>query len=400
MVKEGQQMQAVENTVIVGAGPYGLSLAAHLQAAGRPFVLLGTPLESWREHMPDGMVLKSEPFASNLWDPERRFTLEKFCQERRIPYQPARQPLSLARFLDYAEWFRQSAVGESRDVKANCIRRTAAGFSLDLSNRSSLEARQIVLATGHMPFRFIPPELAGLPEPLCIHSSAIRDVKRYAGRDVTVVGAGQSALESAALLHEAGAKVRLIVRKSQVLWNGQPVARSLLARVIAPESGLANGWKALAIAELPRVFRAVFPAAKRHRFVAASFGPAGAWWLRERVERQIELHLNHRIRAAANEGGQVRLHIAGPDGERQIVTDHVVAGTGFQVNVDRLGYIDAKLRAEIAREGDAPMLSAGFQTSVPGLYIIGIASAPVFGPVMRFMFGAKHAAPIVARQLR
>ena len=201
--KDGLYMQAVENTVIVGSGPYGLSLAAHLRAAGRPFLLLGTPLEAWCQYMPEGMILKSEPFASNLWDPNRRFTLEKFCQAREIPYQPTRQPLSLARFLDYAEWFRQSAVGDSRQVKARCIRRTAAGFSLDLCDGSSLEARQIVLATGHMPFRFIPPELEGLPEPLGIHSSAIRDVRRYAGRDITIVGGGQSALETAALLGEA-----------------------------------------------------------------------------------------------------------------------------------------------------------------------------------------------------
>jgi len=393
-------MQTEANTVIVGAGPYGLSLAAHLRAAGRPFVLLGTPLESWREHMPDGMILKSEPFASNLWDPQRRFTLEKFCQARRIPYQPSRQPLSLMRFLDYAEWFRESAVGESRQVKATCIRRTSTGFSLELSDGTSLDAHRIVLATGHMAFRFIPPELAALPETLCIHSSAIRDTTRFAGRDITIVGAGQSALESAALLCEAGAKVRLIVRKPQVKWNGQPVARSLLARIREPESGIAFGWKVLAVAELPRVFRAMLPAEKRHRLVSRMFGPAGAWWLRERVEGRIEVHLNHHIRSAVDVGGKVQLQVAGLDGERQIVTDHVVAGTGFRVNLDRLDYLDPKLKAEIAREGESPVLSAGFQSSVPGLFVIGIASAPVFGPVMRFMFGAKHAAPIVARQLR
>jgi FAD-dependent urate hydroxylase len=393
-------MPAVENTVIVGSGPYGLSLAAHLRAAGRPFLMLGTPLESWRNHMPEGMLLKSEPFASNLWDPQRRFTLEKYFQARGYSYQPTRQPLALARFLDYAEWFRQSAVGETCEVKARFIRRTDAGFGLDLCNGSSLEARQIVLATGHMPFCFIPPELEQLSEPLCIHSSAIRDVRRYAGRDISIVGAGQSALECAALLSEAGAKVRLIVRAGKLQWNERPVARSLLKRILAPESGLAPGWKELAIAELPRVFRAVFPAAKRHRFVARSFGPSGSWWLRERVEGHIEVHLNQHVRAAAIVGSQVKLHVEGPEGEREIMTDHVVAATGYHVDVDRLDYLEPKLRAEIAREFKAPYLTAGFQTSVPGLFIIGMASAPVFGPVMRFMFGAKHAAPIVARQLR
>ena len=184
------------------------------------------------------------------------------------------------------------------------------------------------------------------------------------------------------------AKVRLIVRSSQVLWNKQPFARSLLKRVLAPESGISPGWMELAVAELPRAFRALFPAAKRHRFVASSFGPTGAWWLRERVEGHIEVHLNHRIRAAAIVGSQVRLHIEGPQGESEIMTDHVIASTGYRVNLNRLDYLDPKLKAEIAREFDAPSLSAGFQSSVPGLFVVGIASAPVFGPVMRFMFGA------------
>lgn len=393
-------MHSVENTVIVGSGPYGLSLAAHLRAAGRPFLLLGTPLEAWRQHMPEGMILKSEPFASNLWDPKRQFTLDKYCQAQGIPYQPTRQPLSLARFLDYAEWFRQSAVGESRENKAQRIRRTAAGFSLDLCDGTSLEARQIVLATGHMPFRFIPPELDRLPEPFCTHSTTIRDTRRYAGRDVSIVGAGQSALECAALLAEAGAKVRLIVRKSQVQWNGRPVPRSLLQRALKPESGLATGWRELAVAEWPRCFRAFLPVATRHRIAARSFGPGGAWWLRERVEGRVEVHLSHRIRAATVAGHQVRLRVESPKGEGEIITDHVIAATGYRINLDRLDYLDPKLRAEIARELDAPKLSAGFQSSVPGLFMIGIVSAPIFGPVTRFMFGAKHAAPIVARQLR
>jgi thioredoxin reductase len=364
-------------------------------------LLLGTPLESWREHMPVGMILKSEPFASNLWDPKRQYTLKRFCESQGIPYQHAREPLSLARFLDYAEWFRQTAVGESRDVKATSITRHSAGFHLDLSDGSSLEARRIVLATGHMPFRYVPQELAGLPDPMCIHSSAIKNVKPYAGRDITIVGAGQSALETAALLYEAGAKVRVIVRARQVLWNERPVARSLWKRIREPESGLASGWKSVAVAELPRVFRFLFPAEKRHRFVAGSFGPSGAWWLRERVDGHIETLLDHHIRVAENSGGKVALWVQGPDGERQMVTDQVVAATGFRVNVDRLGYLDPALRADIAREsgGVVPKLSAGFESSVPGLFIVGIASAPVFGPVMRFMFGAKHAAPIVSRML-
>jgi thioredoxin reductase len=386
-------------TAIVGAGPYGLSIAAYLRARRHRYELFGVPLESWRQHMPDGMVLKSEPFASNLWDPGRRYTLERYCRAHGIDYQPARRPLSLARFLEYAEWFRRYAVGESTSVKVRRIAPDGARFRLELEDGSQRAANQVVIATGHMSFQRVPAELAGLAPPQLLHSADIKDVRRFQGREVTIVGAGQSALETAALVREAGGTARVLVRDRQVLWNERPVARSLLARVRAPESGLATGWRSLAVAELPRVFRR-FPVEKRHRFVAHNWGPAGAWWLRDRIEGHIEILLEHRILAAQPCGGRVQLTIDGPRGRREILTDHVVAGTGYEVNVDRLTCLDPDLRARIRREHSAPALRGNFETSVPGLYIVGIAAAPTFGPVMRFMFGAKHAAAIVAHSLR
>jgi thioredoxin reductase len=392
---------SVGNTVIVGAGPYGLSIAAHLKAAGIPYHLYGTPLESWRKFMPVGMVLKSERFASNLWDPNAQFTLERYSAEHKIPYQPAGDPLSLADFLRYAEWFRERAVGESIDARVTNLRRTGAGFQLDFAGAPSLEARRVVLATGHMAFRMIPEELAGLPEPLCCHSSKICDLSGFAGRDVTLIGAGQSALESAALLCEAGAQVRLMVRESQVRWNATRNGhRSLAHKIRNPESGIGFGWESLAVSEMPQWFRRLLPADLRHRYVAKTWGPAGAYWLRSRVEGRIEILLNHKVREAKAEQGRVRLAVQGPDGPRTIWTDHVIAATGYKVDLDRLDYLAPDLKQSMAREGGAPVLDSQFETSVPGLFIVGIASAPTFGPVMRFMFGAKHVAPVLTRRLR
>jgi FAD-dependent urate hydroxylase len=389
------------DTVIVGAGPYGVSIAAHLRAAGVPFQLFGTPLESWRKFMPEGMILKSERFASNLWDPKRKYTFERFSAERQISYQPIGNPLSLATFLDYAEWFRQRAVGDVSDVKVERIRSGAHGFTLDLAEGPLVEARHVILATGHMAFCYVPPEFSDFPEPLCLHSTRMGDVKAYSGRDVTVIGAGQSAIESAALLREAGATVRLITRGDHLRWTPPPKTnKSFLEWILNPDAGLGSGWKVLAICELPRVFRWLFPAEKRHRFVAYSFGPAGAWWVRERFEGRVDVLLNSRVHSAVEAGGRVRLVVESPNGVSEILTDHVIAGTGFKVDVDRLDILDPALRARMAREGDAPVLDARFETSVPGLYIVGVASAPTFGPVMRFMFGAKHAAPILARRMK
>jgi thioredoxin reductase len=389
------------DTTIVGAGPYGLSIAAHLRAAGQPFELLGTPLESWRRFMPDGMLLKSERFASNLWDPKRRYTLRRYCESRGLPWQPVGSPLSLALFLEYAEWFREQAVGEPRDLRVTKLRRVRGGFAVQLADGASFTSRQVVLATGHMAFRVAPPELSHLPEPFVMHSTRIGDVRSYAGREVCVIGAGQSALETAALLHENGARVRVLVRRDRLEWNAPSKPRPLLARMLEPDAGVATGWKSVAVSELPRVFRWYFPPHKRHRFVAGSYGPSGSWWLRERVAGRVIVMLGTRIvSAAAADGGGVRLRVQGPGAASELRADHVVAATGFRIDMDRLDYLDPALAKSITREIDGiPALDSRWETSVPGLFMVGVASAPVFGPIMRFMFGAKHVAPVLARRL-
>jgi NADPH-dependent 2,4-dienoyl-CoA reductase/sulfur reductase-like enzyme len=173
-----------------------------------------------------------------------------------------------------------------------------------------------------------------------------------------------------------------------------------LDAIRAPESGLAAGWQSLAVAELPQVFRWLYPVEKRHRFVASSWGPSGSWWLRNRFEGRIDTLLDRRIQSATESDDRIRLVTDGPAGTSEIYTDHVIAATGFKIDVDRLDFLDPALREDIAREGPAPLLDARFETSVPGLFIVGLASAPTFGPVMRFMFGAKHVAPVLARRLK
>jgi FAD-dependent urate hydroxylase len=388
------------DTVIVGAGPYGLSIAAHLRAAKQPFEIFGTALESWRTFMPEGMILKSERFASNLWDPARRFTLKRYSEIHRVPYQAVGSPLSLQLFLQYADWFRQQAVGEIHSEKVVQLASRAGRFELTFADGSRLTSKRVVLATGHMAFRTLPSQLLDLPEPLVMHSTRIGQPKDYAARDVTIIGAGQSALETAALLHEAGARVRVLARASRLEWNARSRPRPLPQRILAPDAGVASGWKSYAVSELPRVFRWYFPAAKRHRFVRGSYGPSGAWWLRDRVDERIETWLDTQLESAAAADGGVSLRVRRAGTPQEVRTDHVIAATGFDVDIDRLDYLEPTLRAGIARESAGiPALSSNFESSIPGLFIVGIASSPVFGPIMRFMYGAKHAAPVLARRL-
>lgn len=389
------------DTSIVGAGPYGLSIAAHLTAKRRSYRIFGSPMESWRKFMPQGMVLKSERFASNLWDPGRHFTLERYCRSRGMPFQAVGSPLPLTLFLDYAEWFRQNIAVQPLDFVVTRISRAERGFSLQLADGQQLTSRRVVLATGHMRFRVMQPELAALPEPLVAHSSRMGEPDSYRARDVTVIGAGQSALEAAALLHEAGAKVRLIARRRRIEWNGRSVPRPLRERLRAPDAGVASGWGSWAVSELPRTFRWLFAPQKRHGFVADAYGPSGAWWLRDRVEDRVETCLESRVESASIADGRVQMRIRRPGGTEEIATDRLIVATGFRVDIRRLDYLTPELIQSLRTEAEGiPALTASFETSVPGLFIVGVASSPVFGPIMRFMYGAKHVAPILAQRLR
>lgn len=388
-------------TTIVGAGPYGLSIAAHLKAKRQPFQIFGSPMESWRKFMPAGMILKSEPFASNIWDPGRRFTLEQYCRSHKLTYQAVGNPVTLGLFLEYAEWFRRNTQQDPLERRVVALRRSGSGFALSFADGSQATSRHVVLATGHLSYSMTPPELSHLPESLFVHSSRLGEVSSYAGRDVTIIGGGQSALETAALLHEAGARVRVLARRRSIAWNGPSKPRPFFERILRPDAGIASGWKSVAISELPRTFRRVFAPAKRHRFVADAFGPSGAWWLRDRVDGRFELSPGSSVAAAAPADSRLRLSVASSDGYREIVTDQIIAATGYRVDIERLQYLDPGLVREIRREaGGIPQLSATFETSVPGLFMVGLTSSPVFGPIMRFMYGAKHVAPILANRLR
>ena len=390
----------VTPVAVVGAGPYGLSIAAHLRGRGIDHRIFGSPMRSWLRHMPEGMFLKSVGFASSLADPVRRGTLAAYCAQEGLDYADDAWPVPIDTFTGYGRWFQRTLVPEVETAEVARLGRDGELFALELSTGERLRARRVVLAVGHLHFAHVPDVLAGLPQELATHACAHRRLDTFAGREVTVVGAGQSALESAALLHEAGAGVRVLVRGPRVAWNPEPGEpdRSLLERMRSPVSGLGSGWRTYAWSNGPGMFRHL-PFQARTAIVRRALGPAGAWWLKPRITGRFPLDAGTSVRAAEPAAGRLRLTLAGPEGERQLLTDHVLAGTGYRVDVARLGFLEPALAARIRRAGGPPVLSPGFESSVPGLYFVGLAAAQTFGPVMRFVYGSEFAARRVARQL-
>ena len=398
-------MTGSTDTVIIGAGPYGLSLAAHLSAAGIGYRQFGIPMRLWRSAMPRGMYLKSQGFASDLSDAGGTATLEEFCARAGRPYRSYGLPVSLDTFTAYCDWFAvRHGLAVTETLVTGVDRAAGGGFTVTAADGETVRARAVVVAIGVEHFAHVPPVLAALPAGLCTHSSAHDDLSAFTGRPVAVVGAGQSALESAALLHEAGAEVTLLARRRQIAWNGEPLApeRPLLSRLREPEAGLGSGWNTWFYSGHPGLFR-LLPAGTRTHRARTALGPAGASWLRPRVEGRFPVHAGVTVTAARpdarDEAGGVRLTVTGPDGAREMTVGHVLAATGYRPDLSRLGFLSPALTAALRTVGGTPLVGRGYESSVPGLYFTGPLAAPSFGPVMRFVFGTRHAAPVIARHL-
>jgi cation diffusion facilitator CzcD-associated flavoprotein CzcO len=339
------------------------------------------------------MCLKSEGFASNLYDPEGAFTLQRFCAQKGLPYRDWGWPVPLAVLAEYGLQFQRRFVPDLEERTVTTMDRSGDGFLLRFEDGGTVSARRVILACGIGSYRHVPAPLDKLPFSAVSHSFDHHELAAFKGRDVTVVGAGSSALDLAGLLNEAGAMVRLVARRSKLPWGGAPLPehRPLWQRIRYPMSGMAPGLRSRFYEDAPMLFR-LLPRQTRLDIYHSFLGPAGPLWMKDRVEGRVSLALGRSIRDAEMSGARVRLSLAGNGPASEILTDHVIAATGFKINVRRLPFLAEPLgRALDVFEG-APVLSANFESSVRGLYFVGLPAAPTFGPLMRFMLGAGYTA--------
>jgi cation diffusion facilitator CzcD-associated flavoprotein CzcO len=391
-------MSASAQVAIIGAGPYGLSVAAHLRARGINFRIFGQPMESWSSRMPRGMLLKSEGFASDIYEPERRYTLKQFCAQHELPYADVGLPVSLETMTAYGLCFQKHFVPELETRFVIRVERIPDKFVVELEDGELLSARRVIIATGSSYFKYIPEALAALPTEVLSHSCEHQSLDHLKGRDVVIVGGGASALDLAALLHDLGANVRLVVRKQTLTFLSKPEPRSTWRSLRYPVSGIGGGWRSLIFADAPMLFR-YLPANVRLQTVQTYLGPAGAWFTRDRLIGNVPVLLSHSLVSGDVQRSRVRLTLNDGNGHRELTADHVIAATGYRVDIQRLNFLSATILARLKLVDNAPVLSQDFESSVPGLYFVGLASACYFGPVMRFLFGARYTAPRIARHL-
>jgi thioredoxin reductase len=386
------------DVIIVGSGPYALSLAAHLRARRVDFRIFGPPMKFWCD-MPVTINLKSFAHATSVYVPRslaRGTSFPEWCRARGLE---DFEPCSMESFARYGLWITDRYVPGIEPVMVSRVSGSNGAFLVDLANGERLRARRVVCATGLAHLAHIPEVLRGLPAGLVSHTSEHSDYAHFQGRRVAVIGAGASAVEAGALVHEAGGKPVILVREREVIFHGRlDVNRPWLERLRKPISVLGPGKKNRLLEELPLALYFV-PRARRVRFVKGYLGPAAPWWITDRVRDIVPIEARTTVTAAQPHGDGVRLTLSRDGETRTLDVDHVVAGTGFVADVDRLSYLDATLRGRIRRVEEAPALSMHFESSARGLYFLGPIAALCFGPLFRFVCGAKYTAPTVARHL-
>jgi hypothetical protein len=383
------------DVAILGAGPYGLSAAAHLRDAGLDTHVLGEPMDFWERNMPAGMFLRSSARASNISDARGDLTLARYEESHGTPLP---KPVPLDDFVRYAHWFRSVLVPDVDGRRVERLECEDGGFRLAFADGESIRAPRVVVAAGIAPFAHRPRPFAELPASHSSHSVELRDPTVFRGKRVAVIGAGQSALESAALLHEAGSDVELVSRAARIVWipahstNPSFLDRQLHRLLYPPTEVGPRGLNWIAAA--PDVFRRL-PASVQARTAPACIVPMGAAWLRSRVER-IAVTLGRHTVSATREGRRVKLTL--DDGESRVV-DHVLLGTGFRVDVSRYGFMTPELLRTLRLDGGYPVLSTGLESSIPGLYFVGAPAARTFGPVMRFVTGTAYTSAALTRHV-
>jgi hypothetical protein len=381
------------DVTLIGAGPYGLSAAAYLKAKGLGVRVFGEPMEFWATKMPQGMLLRSPREASNIADPSSALTLEAY--ESASGTTPT-APVPLETFVAYGRWFRRHLGPILDTTPVTEVSRQNSLFEVSLQNGLSFRSRRVVVAAGIGPFYNKPSVFAHLPAAQLSHCYEGRQPADFVGQRVAIIGAGQSALESAALLHEAGAEVEVIARIDNLRWIGMhswlhhmgPISQMLYSKHDVGPAGISR-----LVASPGLVFH--FPLQIKDRIRTRAVRPAGARWLPPRLG-SIRITTGTSVQKAQLVGDEVQLNL--DDGSQRRV-DHVLLGTGYRVDISKYSFLSKGLVSQIDQLDGYPKVSTGFVSSVPGLHFIGATAARNFGPLLYFVTGTEFASHHLAETI-
>jgi FAD-dependent urate hydroxylase len=377
---------------VVGAGPHGLSAATHLRRAGCEAHVFGAPMAFWKT-MPEGMKLRSNLSATSMIEPTGPLSLSGYAEAAGGQLD---QPVPLTDFIDYGSWVQRTALPDVDERMVTALEHGPDGFSVDLDDRTRVRARRVVIACGIAPFEHIPPGFEHLPAGRVSHTAHHRDLSVFAGQRVAVVGGGQSAFESAALMRERGAaEVEVLARGSGVVWLRGHGVKKVLGRVgpiVYAPTDVGPLWYSRLV-EKPDLFRRL-PRRAQGPIARRCIRPACSHFVRVRLGG-VDIRTGVEV-VGAQDGDALRVSLS-DGGAREV--DHLMFGTGYRVDMARYSFLGAGILAEMRRVDGYPILGRGLESSVPGLHIVGAPAAWSFGPIMRFVSGSWYAGRAVAREI-
>jgi hypothetical protein len=347
----------------------------------------------WQNQMPAGMCLRSNWGASHIADPSQELTLDAYCRQKGNHIS---KPIPLDRFVDYGRWYQSQAVRdlEKRDVLK--IDLDGRGFKVALADGEEFIAKRVVVATGINSFAHRPAQFSGIPPELVSHTSEHNDLRKFKGRRMAVIGAGQSALESAALFKEAGIEVEVIARDQALNWVGlHPKLHHLgiVSKILYSTRDVGPAGISRLVA-MPHLFRR-FPRWFQDRTAYRAIRPAGAGWLKPRL-KDVPVTLGRTVVSAASVGGQLLVKL---DDETERRIDHALLATGFRVDVSRYPFLSQSLIKQLNVVNGYPVLKRGLESSIPGLHFAGKPAAWSFGPLLGFVSGTEFAANELVRSI-
>jgi cation diffusion facilitator CzcD-associated flavoprotein CzcO len=389
-------MSNFTDVAVIGAGPYGLSLAANLRARHVSFRIFGDSMRFWR-NMPIGLNLKSFAFATNISVPERGYSFPEWCRQNGLE---DFEPCTMQSFAAYGLEIQKRFVPELEEVLATRIERAGRDFEITLATGDTFRSRRVVVCTGLSGLEHIPAALQGLGLARMQHTSSIANYSVFRGKRVAVIGGGASAIEAGALVQEAGGFAEVFVRGPKVIFHERtPRVRPLWARIKDPISVLGQSRKGWILEKLPLVAHFI-PTHRRVRFFGGYLGPESPWWIKDRVLGRVPINLQQEVVDAEVTSNGVRLAMRISDNTlRNVEVDYAIAGTGYEFDVARVNFLGDTLKRDICRTDRAPILNLNFESSVPGLHFVGPLSSMSFGPLVRFVAGADFTVRRLARYL-
>ena len=366
---------------VIGAGPHGLGATAHLRNAGHEVCVIGEPMAFWNT-MPQGLWMRSRRNGSSIGDVTGPLSMEGYTVSTQAVVE---RHLSLETFIDYGQWYQRQVAPDVIRRHVVGLERHGRGFLLSFDDGTHLRASRALVATGIAEFTRRPAMLRELPNELASHVADHGDYEQFRGKRVTIIGAGQSALESAALLHEGGADVEVLARQRQVFWLHGDGLIDGLGR-FAPVFYAPTDVGPIGISRLvatPEVFRR-FPRPFFDVIAARAIRPAGASWLKPRM---TEVPITAGVVVEKVVPSHDMLDLTLSDGSTRRI-DHLLFATGYDVDIHRYPFLDNNLAGQVRCVDGYPVLKRGMESSVPRLHFLGAPAARSFGPVMRFVAGS------------